>query len=428
MRKILYHDYVQLDDKAFLYVNHLVDRYIILGAIAHHLYQEGRLAELQLNFPNIYQKMCEGLFLVPVDFDEYKAYEDLLRKQMEDRTCYHLVINPTLDCNLHCWYCYEKRIPRSRMSKGTQELIIRHIKYVYENSPYDTLRLSFFGGEPFMRFDVMKSLILEIERYCSENGIALDLDFTTNATLCTPRKLKFLSSYRCSFQITLDGNKEQHNQIKCIKNKVVDTFALSIRNIHKIQEIIPNSHVWVRINYDQDTLSDFDSILKEIVDLDRRRASIILRRVWQVDFKKIDPQVIKNTIQKLEENDFMVDYYAKGGVCFADREHQLVINYDGQIFKCTTISDFSEENTVGTLDPNTGQALWGNKKDLYKMGERPERCKKCNVLPLCGGVCSLKSHKEENYRCFFEGLELSKSEYIIAQVNRNLLHRKIYNQ
>lgn len=80
------------------------------------------------------------------------------------------------------------------------------------------------------------------------------------------------------FQITLDGNHEQHNKIKFTKSNGIDAFLTTINNIHRIQNNISNSLVHVRINFDSTTLNGFDEILERIIDLDRKRTKIILKR------------------------------------------------------------------------------------------------------------------------------------------------------
>lgn len=80
------------------------------------------------------------------------------------------------------------------------------------------------------------------------------------------------------FQITLDGNKEQHNRIKKPRYGDPDSFAMTINNIHRIQETIQNSFVAVRINFDGETLNRFDEILEKLDDLDRKRTKIILKK------------------------------------------------------------------------------------------------------------------------------------------------------
>lgn len=99
------------------------------------------------------------------------------------------------------------------------------------------------------------------------------------------------------FQITLDGNREQHNKIKHPKSSTFDAFSATVNNIRNILDHIKLSYVAVRINFDQDTLKDFDSILEELQPLDRKRTKIILKKVWQVDVDNISQALVLSTME-----------------------------------------------------------------------------------------------------------------------------------
>lgn len=62
------------------------------------------LEDFEKLYPTLFTKMKQSGFIIE-DFDELDYIK--LRNKLstfEDST-YHLTINPTLDCNLKCWYC-----------------------------------------------------------------------------------------------------------------------------------------------------------------------------------------------------------------------------------------------------------------------------------------------------------------------------------
>lgn len=124
-----------------------------------------------------------------------------------------MVVNTTLDCNLDCWYCYENRVKGSRLTAEVIAQICRHIEARYDHSPYKLLKVSFFGGEPFMNWKGMREIIAFAHTFCESKEIELILDFTTNATLITEAMVDYLSQFTCYFQITLDGAEATHNEI-----------------------------------------------------------------------------------------------------------------------------------------------------------------------------------------------------------------------
>lgn len=378
-------------------------------------------------FPEIFTRLRKGKFIIQEEASEYreKVAQKLLSYQ-NDTELYHIVVNPTLDCNLECWYCYESKIPFSTMGDEMAEAVCKNISSHYERHPYKTLKLSFFGGEPFMRPQIIKYIVEFCKEFCKSNKIALLLDFTTNGTLITKSILDVIKDCACMFQITFDGHKNQHNTIKKPKYGNPDTYSLTLNNIYRIQENIPNSFVSVRINFDRDTLEQFQDIMKDLDKLDRMRTKIILKKVWQVDSDTVSKDIINKCIDAVHKNNFVLDYYSQGGVCFADRTNQVTINFDGTVHKCTTINKFDSETALGFIDQKTGNIKWNKERTDYLSSKIiPDSCRSCTMFPSCGGPCRKKvaSWKEEN--CLLTSQNISVEEYALVQFKTNLVRDRI---
>lgn len=380
-----------LNDQVVLCSSSVSGLHILLSTPVYSLYEEGRLDVLHAQYPKVFKRLQEGRFVVERDVDEYSDAAGALRRIKEDTTMYQLIVNPTLDCNLSCWYCYENRVPHSSMEDGLTEAVVKNIRRHFVEHPYKLLKLSFFGGEPFLKPRVIKSIVSGADEACRANSTELLLDFTTNGTLLTESMLDFLKGYQCMFQITLDGNRQQHNKIKFTSNKQFDAFSTTVGNIRRIQDAVKDSFVAVRINFDEVTLDSFDAILEELKPLDRLRTKIILKKVWQVDEEKVCMDKVYDVMEKLFRNDFIVDYNSQVGPCFADRTNEAVINYDGNVFKCTTICSFDKESSFGSLDRSSGEIVWdSDKTSRLNSQETPEYCKTCAYFPACGGPCNMK--------------------------------------
>ena len=220
---------------------------------------------------------------------------------------------------------------------------------------------------------------------------------------------------------TLDCN------LSFTKSHNIDTFSLTLRNIRRIQQTIPQSHVSVRINFDGETLNGFDSILSDIRDLDRQRTKIIVKKVWQVDSEDVSKDLTFECLEKLFKNDFIADYYSQGGTCFADRKNQVTINFDGNVFKCTTITHFDEPNALGHLDINSGMVIWDENKIKYLDNSTfPKTCVDCKVFPFCGGHCMKHISEGNDKGCFLRDLDMSVEEYAEIQFKINVIKSKVY--
>lgn len=418
----------RLNDKAYLITNFENSAQILLSNEMFHSIDETAANFTELNLDSdLFTRLITGGFILEEHIDELKRVLEKRTPERCDRNQYHIIVNPTLDCNLNCWYCYENKISGSQMTETVMNAIVKNYSHHYSLHPYKVLKLSFFGGEPFMKPHVVRFLVTKASDFCKKNGVELFLDFTTNGTLFSTSLLNFLSSYTCQFQITLDGNETQHNKIKYFANRNGNPFETTVKNIHRIQEMIPNSHMYVRINFDENTLKDFENIVDKISDLDRKRTTIIMKKIWQVNEKGIDKSLITNAIHSLLVNSFIIDYYGQGGWCFADMDNQVTINYDGGIFKCTTISHFDESESLGDLNLETGEIIWDNEKTAYLHDERiSDNCLACKMLPKCGGPCRRQMSRGLKSHCFLNDQGITMDDFALIHMHINYIKSKVY--
>lgn len=94
------------------------NNYIINYYNGQLIYVVDKLAELVINntnnienifetHPTFAQELYKKGFIVDKNLDIPKMCIEKLNNYYTDRSEIRLTINPTLDCNLRCWYCYE---------------------------------------------------------------------------------------------------------------------------------------------------------------------------------------------------------------------------------------------------------------------------------------------------------------------------------
>lgn len=100
------------------------------------------------------KQLEEAGAVVADDFDEVDALRKRIDEIDNNDSFLLLHINPTLDCNFRCWYCYENHIKGSCMTPETYGNVVKLVKNRIAKQPnLKYLQLSFFGGEPLLRFD-----------------------------------------------------------------------------------------------------------------------------------------------------------------------------------------------------------------------------------------------------------------------------------
>ncbi len=429
MKKSKYQFYYEIAPKLFLHYNSISNCFLLLKEGNHNEYENESVEELKLRNIGLYRSLVKKYFIVKDAFQETDFVLSRKKKLIFDSKLYNVVINTTLDCNLDCWYCYENRIRGSKLTTEIIEAIKKNIVLRYSEKPFSVLKISFFGGEPFLYFKGIKDILDFSREFCDNRKIELIADFTTNATLITLQRVEYLKQFRCHFQITLDGVREYHNRVKVCQDKNFDAYSRTINALKLISSHIKNHWIAVRINFDNTTLQEINNIIKDIDFIDRKKAYVILKKVWQLNTKDVNKDLLLEAIQKLFDKKFLVDYYImpKGCVCFAERESQILFNYDGKIFKCTTISSFDDENALGKLDTDSGEITWDNGKisNWYK-DMQPDYCKQCRWFPACLGICNKQIMANNGAKiCTFDACNLTEEEYLMYLFKYQLLQKEL---
>lgn len=383
--------------------------------------------EFQKSYPADFQRLRRMGYIIDDDFDE-KAYL-LFKNKMEvyGGRQYHITLNPTLECNFRCWYCYETH-ESGVMSNAIIGRVKKHIRRKIEEEHISGLVMSWFGGEPLLCFDIVEQVSKYARKLCKKNKVPLSLSMTTNGYLISRDMLPILKKIGlASFQITLDGDRKRHNEIRNSGGK--PSFDKIVENINMICHEIEGAYVLLRINYDEVTFER-----KEIVDiLDmfdetiRDKIEINIQKVWQVATGKKDSE------SKFFD-DFTLQAYLKGyrlsyggsirkgecHSCYASRCNYSNINYDGLVYKCTA-RDYAKDNAVGYLKTD-GSIEWDLKilSKMYKCTPfESKECVECRYLPLCGGPC-MQKYYEKGFFCVHNDKSFFEDE-IVRQYRNNIV-------
>ncbi|MDR1089623.1 MAG: SPASM domain-containing protein [Prevotella sp.] len=245
-------------------------------------------------------------------------------------------------------------------------------------------------------------LLEEIKDICDKANVTLHCFFVTNATLLSEEVLLKLKRFNPMFQITLDGNREKHNNVRAFKSSHNGSFDTIINAFKLISEHISLTNpeiasvATIRINYDNATLRGINEIIEEIKNLDKRKFVIHLERVWQTKDKVNEEQkkLLKDTIRRLSSLGFRVGhglFGRKSYSCPAEVYNYAIVNYDGLVYKCNG-RNLEKEKFEGVIS-EIGDIEWNNsflvKRTSVATFEN-ERCINCKMLPQCMGPCSQK--------------------------------------
>ncbi|OGU19268.1 MAG: hypothetical protein A2X85_02705 [Geobacteraceae bacterium GWF2_54_21] len=98
-------------------------------------------------------------------------------------TPFSAVVVLNLDCNLACHYCYEDAFRGQHyMSAATAALLVEtiHRERIEKGQPQ---RLTFYGGEPLLSLDLIRTIARPLGQAARERGVAFGFSLVTNGTL-----------------------------------------------------------------------------------------------------------------------------------------------------------------------------------------------------------------------------------------------------
>lgn len=389
------------------------------------------IKSLKAVHPTFYQYLITHGFLVKNALDEVEAVKRISKDVDESLEHFHLTVNPTMNCNFKCWYCYETHVKNSRLQVDIIDKINRFISKRLLEKELKHFSLAFFGGEPLLYFrknvvPIIEYLLLE----CRKRRKSYHISFTTNGYLINQEFIDYFLSHdiRCYFQITLDGYRAVHDKVRYVNQRRGSYFKI----LNNVKQLIRNKfHVRLRINYTDKNLADTYKIAEDIADVDpvaiKHYLLIDYHRVWQN--QRIDDLdiVLQRNIDRFREKGFEVNNnFSPNNVtnsCYADKRNSVVINYNGDLYKCTA-RDFKPDNSVGYLD-DEGNLVWRDHHLEKRMNAKFKNppCLSCRLLPICNGGCSQHALENEGNNegyCIYSFDEAEKDKVVRTKINETL--------
>lgn len=329
--------------------------------------------------------------------DTFNESQYLLKKRHSEinNRHYTLMLLPTYNCNFSCWYCVQDH-KCINMKIDLIDKIKIHIKTYLLKNNINVFEIAWFGGEPMMCMDRIEDVASFSKKFCSENNISFFNSITTNAYFLNTSKIKVLKDLNfISFQITIDGCKSDHDNVKFDCNSNNSSFEITMSNILGLLNSIPNARIILRFNYTANNIKqdkiieDLNTYLPQNI---RNKIEILLQKVWQINERDIDHEIVikfkKNLIKhgyRLSNSEIHKCYG-----CYVERKHYNAIFPNGHIVKCNNCN----LNTKGGYINNLGLIDWEVDSN-YKLFEE---CEFCKYLPICFGNCPEKRTENDSFK------------------------------
>lgn len=339
-------------------------------------------------------------------------------------------IAPTVDCNMCCHYCYEKK-HANYMSEKTQRDVVSFITAHFDAFPNaKALSITWYGGEPLLHKEAIYYISEKLIAICSERNITYNAIMITNGTLLD-KETSYKLSADCKVsmaQVTVDGLGEYHNRKRILKSGK-DSYSIIMRNLEAAKEYL---NIAVRVNVDRQNAHQLEEFARVFffeygwkdnprlyyAPVENYENSCITDEtcLQLPEFAKLNAEMTR-VLYSLNSEATRRDLYPRRHTvhCAAERSYGYVIDPEGDLYKCW-------------LDVGDKSFKCGNIHKPFLVTEEyarwvlsviPEKCHECEYLPICCGGCAMhrvrngvEPHCSHTLYSYKEKLKLAYEDYV----------------
>jgi len=343
----------------------------------------------------------------------------------------------THDCNLRCKYCYAgDKFHKSMRLETAKEIV----DFAISITPItDTIDFSFFGGEPFLAFILIKEIIIYIERKNIQNPITYNI--TTNGTIISDEIIDYIIEKSIKLSISIDGSASIHdeNRVDIHGN---GTLEVILKNIKKIS----NKLAFFQVNavYGTNTVEELDKTFDFFIENGIKNIHLNpnITEKWELSsFSKITvayERIAKRYIELYKNNeeialnliDNKLILFLKGGYEEQDKcsmgKSEFGFAPSGNVYPCERLigDDTDEEMCMGNI--HTGINPLKRCSIAQKRGNTNKECITCPVQQYCMNWCGCTNYNMTGYSnrvsamlCHSERVAISVAKEVFNALKNN---------
>ena len=363
---------------------------------------------------------------------------------MLGRTMSQILLQVTQDCNFRCEYCVytasidgvQRKHQNKHMSWDTAK---RAVDYLWEHSiDSDVITIGFYGGEPLLEYSLIQKVISYSDKRFA--GKQIHYAMTTNASLLSIEKARYLYDHHVHLILSIDGPAEIHNANRPFKNSNCGSYSVVLNNITQLKKELPEYINEIELNMVIDPQSNLDeiySILNEggdfygfkamatiINDLSLKKKNnrtqdfsiqleyqtflLLLKELGLVKINahfplsEITVETAKKALEKkYEPTSQLPESASPGGMCVPG-VHKLFVTADERLITCERVNEPSDAGFLGTLTDGIDVARAEKILNLAELTK--QECRECwafrycyNCLSHCDdGNCASRSLRLEH--------------------------------
>ncbi len=324
--------------------------------------------------------------------DEKEEIKEKFIKRKGRKSTLSITIMPAMGCNFSCPYCYQKKGNSKFMNKETQKAVLKFIDdQIHE---YDAISLTWYGGEPLLKPDIVVSLAKNINDIASSNKVKVKRhSMVSNGILLDKSTVSELSKVGLHhIQISIDSLVYKSPSARGVIDDKGNPSIL-LKNILLAKEYI---NIKLRVNVHKENRDELGSIINVLKKYNLDKFITLARVTSDSSFSGL---VSSNNSMAVKDYSLLEQYTSNKSVaslinklrprdsfCSSPTGSMFVIDADGNLYRCWRNAD-DPKYSVGTVFDGTKDTCTEKKWKLYQPLDCAE-CLNCKVAPLCMGGCA----------------------------------------
>jgi len=315
----------------------------------------------------------------------------------------------TSNCNLACKYCF---IENNKMNNGqvvnmstlTAKIAIDKIDKYCKKHGLNNFLIIFYGGEPFINFEVMKFIV----GYCKEKETRFNFSCVSNSTLLTDEMVDFIKESNIYLSISIDGYKELNDSNRIFKGDNSSVYDSVFKSVKLLKE--KNIDFGLSITISDQIVSNKSRFLKWLDDVQPSYFAYNLMHYSEKtdEWKKYYPKASKLLLDSYDRYENCLKFHEdrvnrkltsyikkefKYTDCGAAGNNQIVIKPNGDTCLCHGYFK-TDEMITGNIVKDEIEKIIAHKSNEEWVNRVPifnKKCARCDSLFVCGGGCGMQS-------------------------------------
>jgi len=340
-------------------------------------------------------------FLIPNDFDEVSAVTNDYEYVRQLKVSFSATLELTEECNFRCSYCYQSHYPKhldAVSEKRVLAFLIRKMRGVKR------FHVNWFGGEPLLRVETLTRMSRSLAEQAEVEGCNFTQHITTNGYLLTSEMAQQLAKLGVgNVQITLDGDKEAHDQLRQLVSKR-GTYEKVLQGCENAVSV--GIELIVRVNLSRINVNHIEGLIKDLNLHGITGKNAIIHIVRAINHGNCDDKTADILYSNAEFSQKWIEILQivsdagfslptlepRGYNCTFDLDQTVMIYRDGHIGHCSSSNGYLADLDDHGNEINIGP-LYAKIKNRNP-GHDP-KCRACQYLPMCMGGCSYLQQIEQ---------------------------------